>query len=265
MSVSPVPPEPDRPEADRVADSAAAELSRRDAGLEAYHEAENAADLPPDRMSQLRESWMSYGLIGLFVLVYAIELWVQFQLAGFNLRLRSDVLYTLGANFPMAFRQGQYWRLVTSCFLHLDVLHLLMNSMALQYFGPLIERSFGPWRMLLAFVLTGACGSLLSTLMHLGELYLSAGASGGLYGLFGVIFVAGKRYAKHMDPSFQTWLNQTLGALIIFSFVPGIDIWGHFGGLGAGLILGFFYRPRPRVDVVVYEDAGPATEAARPE
>ncbi|MEZ0368562.1 MAG: hypothetical protein ACAI44_05665, partial [Candidatus Sericytochromatia bacterium] len=43
---------------------------------------------------------------------------------------------------------------------------------------------------------------------------------------------------------FQTWLNQTLGALVIFSFIPYIDMWAHFGGLVSGLILGLLYRPR---------------------
>ncbi|PKL77761.1 MAG: hypothetical protein CVV27_04630 [Candidatus Melainabacteria bacterium HGW-Melainabacteria-1] len=194
------------------------------------------------------DGWMSKALIGVFVLVYFYQIWFNYQAVGFGLRfdkIDTRVMYVLGANFPQAFAQGEYWRVFTSCFLHLDALHLLMNSMALHYFGPMLERSFGPRKLLLAFVLTGVAGSLATTLMHLNTPYLSAGASGGLYGLFGVIFVTGKRYAEFMPPAFQTWLNQTLGMLVIFSFLPFIDMWGHFGGLLAGMLLGLFYRPLP--------------------
>ncbi|HEY9843253.1 MAG: rhomboid family intramembrane serine protease [Candidatus Sericytochromatia bacterium] len=196
------------------------------------------------RIQHLREHWMSYGLIAVFVLVYFYELWYSNRLGTRSMRIDSRVLLYLGANFPSAFMAGEYWRAFTSCFLHLDGMHLFMNSMALYYFGPLIERSFGPWRLLLAFVLTGVFGSLATILLHLNTPYLSAGASGGLYGLFGVIFVAGKRYRAGLPKEFQTWLNQTLGALVIFSFIPYIDMWAHFGGLASGLILGLLYRPR---------------------
>lgn len=192
-----------------------------------------------------RSGWMSYGLIGLFVLVYLAELWLNYQAGSASFKINSRVMFDMGANFPQAFQAGQYWRVLTSCFLHLDVLHLFMNASALHYFGPLLERSFGPWKLLGAFILTGMAGSLLSTLMHLNQAYLSAGASGGLYGLFGIIFVVGKRFKAQLPPSYQTWLNQTLGAMIIFSFIPFIDMWGHFGGLGAGLLLGLFLRPLP--------------------
>lgn len=188
---------------------------------------------------------MSYILIGLFVMVYLLELWVNAQIGGFNQKIGTRALVYLGANVPSVFMAGEYWRVLTSCFLHLDALHLFMNASALHYFGPMIERSFGPWKLLLGFLITGIAGSLASTLMHLQEPYLSAGASGGLYGLFGIIFVSGKRYAAQLPKGYQIWLNQTLGALILFSFLPSIDIWGHFGGLAAGLALGMLYQPLP--------------------
>jgi len=193
----------------------------------------------------IRAAPMSYGLIACFVLVYLVQVGVQFQLSGFNQRIGSETLYTLGANFTPAFAAGQYWRILTSCFLHLDLLHLGMNSLALHYFGPILERSFGSKKLLLGFLLTGTLGSLLTSLMHLNEPYLSAGASGGLYGLFGILFITGKRYRAALPPGFQIWLNQTLGLFVVFSFAPFIDMWGHFGGLGAGLLLGWFYRPLP--------------------
>lgn len=196
-------------------------------------------------LQELRAAPVTYGLIGLFIAVYVAQFLVQLSTAGLSWRIESAVLYQLGANFSPAFAAGEYWRILTSCFLHLDPLHLGMNSMALSYFGPILERSFGGKKLLLGFVLTGMVGSLLTSLMHLQEPYLSAGASGGLYGLFGILFVTGKRYRAALPPGFQVWLNQSLGLLIVFSFAPFIDMWGHFGGLLMGLALAWLYKPLP--------------------
>lgn len=188
---------------------------------------------------------LTYTLIGIFILVFAAELWFQFQNDGAAFRIGGETLFQLGANFAPSIQQGQYWRLLTSCFLHVDGIHLVMNSLAMSYFGPMLERNFGPVRLFLAFVVTGLAGSALSVAMHLQEPYLSAGASGGLYGLFGILFVTGKRYARNLPKEYQVWLNQNVGLLLIFSFVPGIDTWGHFGGFGAGLLIGTFIKPLP--------------------
>lgn len=222
----------------------------------------------PEREQALalfKDSWMSYLLLASFIACYAYELWLNYQLGIHNLKIDSRILVYLGANFPPAFAEGQYWRALSSCFLHADLLHLAMNGLALHYFGPIIERSFGPWRLLLAFLLTGVMGSLATTLIHMQDVYLSAGSSGGLYGLFGVLFVAGKRYRAGLNPAFQTWLNQNLGLLVIFSFVPSIDTWAHFGGLLSGMLLSLLYRPRPPAadDVVWVEDPEAGTDSAR--
>lgn len=209
----------------------------------------------------MRRTPVTYSLIASFILVFGLQFLVQLNSTGFSWRIDSSVLYQLGANFSPAFAAGEYWRILTSCFLHLDLLHLSMNSMALHYFGPILERSFGGKKLLLGFVLTGMIGSLLTSLMHLHEPYLSAGASGGLYGLFGILFVTGKRYRSALPPGFQIWLNQSLGLLIVFSFAPFIDMWGHFGGLATGLGLAWLYKPLPLSRAEMLEAQEMATEA----
>lgn len=189
-----------------------------------------------------RRNWMTGLILLSFLAVFAAELWFQFQLSGMGMRIDPRVLFTLGANYSPAFAAGEYWRVFSSCFLHVDLIHLAMNSLAFYYFGPLLERSFGPFKLLLAFVLTGMLGSLTTNLMHWQDAqYISAGASGGLYGLFGVIFVVGKRNRRNLPESFQTWLNQNFLLLVIFSFAPFIDMWGHFGGLATGMLLGLLF------------------------
>lgn len=194
----------------------------------------------------LKASPFTLGLLVLLIVIFLGEVWWQTQLGlplGFSIQGRT--LFEMGANFTPAFQAGQYWRVLTACFLHVDVLHIGMNGLGLFYLAPFIERNYGGVKMLLAFVLTGIAGSLLTNLIHLDSTYLSAGASGGLYGLFGIIFATGKRYKAQLPPSFQTWINQNLGLMIVFSFAPQIDAAGHFGGLGVGLLLGWlFLKPQ---------------------
>lgn len=195
-------------------------------------------------MQSLRATPFTFGLLIVLVAIFVLEVFWQTRM-GLPLSMGIDgrVLFELGANYTPAFQAGQYWRTFTACFLHVDVLHIFMNGLGLFYLAPFIERNFGGVKMLLAFMLTGIAGSLLTNLVHLDSNYLSAGASGGLYGLFGIIFATGKRYKAQLPPSFQTWINQNLGLMVIFSFAPQIDAAGHFGGLGLGLVLGAMLKP----------------------
>ena len=195
-----------------------------------------------------KETPVTFLLLALLAVIFIGEVFIQSQQgAGISGSIQGQVLFELGANYTPGFRNGEYWRVFTSCFLHVDILHIFMNGLGLYYLGPFVERTYGGFMMLLAFVLTGIAGSLLTNFVHLDEMYISAGASGGLYGLFGVIFATGKRYKNQLAPEFQTWINQNLGLMIVFSFAPQIDAAGHFGGLGLGLLMGWlFLRPQQR-------------------
>lgn len=196
-------------------------------------------------LGQTQGAWTN-ALLAVLVLVFLGQLYFQTQAQGFSTRISPLVLYQLGANHPLAIlNNGQYWRWLSSCFLHIDILHIVMNGMALRYLGRIVEEHYGARFMLLAFICTGVAGSVVTTFWHMGQMqYLSAGASGGLYGLFGVIFVMGKRYKAYLNPGFQQFLNQNLALLIVVSFAPFIDMWGHFGGLAAGALLGLLVTPR---------------------
>lgn len=181
-------------------------------------------------------------LIGVLALVFAYEMWVQVQHLGWAEAIAPQVLVTLGANYPPALLAGEYWRLLTSCLLHVDLVHLLMNSYALYLFGPMVERNFGRGKLLQSFLVAGMLGSLATNVLHRSEVgYVSAGASGAICGLFGIVFFAGKYHAKRLPKALQSWLNQNMLLLVGLSFAPNIDKWGHFGGLAAGLLLGWSY------------------------
>lgn len=123
---------------------------------------------------------------------------------------------------------GQYYRLLTSMFLHFGPFHLLMNMYALLMVGQQVERALGRWRFIALYGLAGLSGNLLS--YWFGGNSFSAGASGAVFGLFGAYFVIQKRL--RLDTSQMAML---IGINVAIGFViTGIDWRAHLGGLAAG-------------------------------
>ncbi|NTY61596.1 rhomboid family intramembrane serine protease [Mycolicibacterium sphagni] len=138
---------------------------------------------------------------------------------------------------------GEYYRLITSAFLHYGVLHLLFNMWALYVIGPSLEAWLGRLRFGALYGLSALGGSVLVYLLApIGA--ATAGASGAVFGLFGATFVLAKRLNLDMK-----WLVAIIAANLILTFtVPTISWQGHIGGLvtGAGIAALFLYTPRER-------------------
>jgi rhomboid protease GluP len=139
--------------------------------------------------------------------------------------------------------QGQLWRLVTPIFLHGNVLHIGMNMYALFVIGPVIERSFGWRRFLALYLLAGGFGNVLSFLFTAEP---SLGASTSIFGLVAAQAVYVYRNRTFFGKAAQPMLINI--AIIIFinlaiGLIPGIDYWGHVGGLIGGLIFAWLAGP----------------------
>ena len=139
---------------------------------------------------------------------------------------------------------GEYWRLWSVTLLHGSLLHLFFNMYALYLAGPIVERWYGSVRFVLFYLACAAAGSVGSFVFG-GDLP-SVGASGAIFGLFGLLLVAG-RVHKPVDRGSRMLVSQ-LGMLILinigFGFVfPGIDNAAHLGGLAAGAFLGALIPP----------------------
>lgn len=143
------------------------------------------------------------------------------------------------SNFgPFVLEGGHWWRLVTACFLHGNIMHILFNGYALYQLGPLIEHVYGPARFTILFVLSGIAGYLVS--MPFG--HVSVGASGALFGMIGAAIAFGKRrggtHGKLLRDAAIRWL--VIG--LAFGFIiPGIDNYAHGGGAVAGFGLAWFF------------------------
>lgn len=125
----------------------------------------------------------------------------------------------------------QPWRLVTSGFLHLDVGHVAINMILLLLIGREIERFTGPW-LFAAVYLAGLLGSSAAVLW-MNPLTPTAGASGAIYALLAVLVGVTARRGGDLRAPIVLVLANVVYSLL----VPGISLWGHLGGLAAGLFL----------------------------
>ncbi|PYQ56828.1 MAG: rhomboid family intramembrane serine protease [Acidobacteria bacterium] len=176
---------------------------------------------------------------------------------GYVLQLvTGDQVTELGANFGPAIRAGEYWRLVTSMFLHGGLLHLALNGWALFQLGSLLELLMGSPRMLLIYFGSGIAGSLASATFTQKP---SVGASGAIFGLLGALIAFLLRRRGALTPQGKSILMQLVGWAAInvfFGFsTPGIDNSAHLGGGAAGLLLGFLL-PEPRRSLPAPEYGG---------
>ena len=140
----------------------------------------------------------------------------------------------------------RWWSLVTANYLHGSLLHIFFNMMALRQLAPFIIREFGPWRFIVIYSLGGVAGFWLS---YLAGVKLTIGASAAICAMIGAILF----YSKSRGGAYGQALYRQVGgwALGIFLFgllVPGINNWGHVGGLLGGALLGYLlgYNERRR-------------------
>ncbi len=135
---------------------------------------------------------------------------------------------------------SEYWRLLGSAFLHIGLLHLAGNLLALAIVGPALERVFGWWRFL-AIYLVSALGGSVAVYMFGSPFGAVAGASGAIYGLFAATLIVVRKLG--LDARFMV-LAVALNFAV--SFAPGISLLGHLGGFVTGglLTLAMVYAPK---------------------
>ena len=152
-----------------------------------------------------------------------------------------------GANFGALTVNGQWWRLLSSTFIHYGVLHLGFNMWCLWSLGNLAERLFGNGRFLMIYILSGLGGSAASLVWH--PYVVSAGASGAVFGIAGALaaflYLARIHLPERAARNLLTSILIFIGFNLAFGFtVPGIDNAGHLGGLVIGALLGASLRYR---------------------
>jgi rhomboid protease GluP len=145
---------------------------------------------------------------------------------------------------------GDWWRIVTSAFLHENITHILFNMIALWQVGTFVEIIYGTPRMAIIYALSMVGSGLAIT--YLTPNVITIGASGAIFGLFGALAVGGFRLGERG----KSIMKQSTGIIVInllIGFIPGMNISmaGHVGGLVVGTFCGLvlFTMPRPPVAV----------------
>lgn len=173
-----------------------------------------------------------------------LVLFIAMCCTGANILLPdTDTLLKWGANFRPVTLEGEWWRLLTCCFLHIGVLHLLMNMYALLFIGILLEPRLGSTRFFVAYILTGIAASVTSLWWH--DLTISAGASGAIFGMYGVFLAL--LSSNLIEKAQRQALLTSIGIFVAYNLINGmkggIDNAAHIGGLVSGLVIGFAFLP----------------------
>jgi rhomboid protease GluP len=163
---------------------------------------------------------------------------------------RAGLYAAFGANFGPLTTDGEWWRLLSSTFIHFGLLHFALNMVALWDFGRWVESLYGSLSYALLYLASGIAGSLASVAWN--PWVLSAGASGAVFGVLGALLAYALKPGMGLAP--QELRRHRIVALVFIGYSlawglvgKGIDNAAHLGGLVAGFALGFVLaRPLPQ-------------------
>ncbi len=180
--------------------------------------------------------YVTYSIIAITVIFYVLQLVSESTLG-------TDLLILYGARINDQILAGELWRFITPALLHGSVPHIAFNMYALFSFGTGLERHFGHGRFFLLYLLGAFTGNVASFLFSTGY---SVGASTAVFGLLGAeaifLYQNRKLFAGQFGRAIQNVIF--IAAINLFlGLQPGIDNWGHIGGLIGGLMFTWFAGP----------------------
>ena len=158
-----------------------------------------------------------------------------------NPMAHGEQLIRWGSNAGRYTLNGEWWRLVSSMFLHGGMLHIAFNMIVLVQVGALVERMFGSLRFTLLYLIAGICGSLASVLWN--PMVNSVGASGAIFGIIGGLLAFVRNPENGVPPTIAKSLRGSITGFLLFNVAAGLiypytDNAAHFGGLAGGYIAG---------------------------
>ena len=191
----------------------------------------------PQRRAPADRPWVTYGLLGVTILVFIGQYLSESSLG-------MDLVALLGEKINQAILAGEYWRLVTPVFLHGSIYHIGFNMYALFMIGPTMERFYGHLRFALLYFLSAIAGNVVSYYLSPEP---SLGASTAIFGLVAAEAVFVFRNREFFGSQARSMLTNTLlivGINLAWGMTSsGIDNWGHLGGLGGGLAFAWTAGP----------------------
>ena len=191
------------------------------------------------------------GIITANVVMFLVSLAIDPRLGSFNpfdfLAPTNQSLLVLGStgSLPL-FQLQRWWSLIAAGFLHGGLLHLVFNMIALRQLAPLMILEYGTNRTIILYTLGGAGGFFISSLAGVS---FTIGASAAICSLIGALLYYGKSrggiYGRNVFSQIGGWAL----SIAVFGFlIPGINNWGHGGGMAVGVLLAYFlgYKEKKR-------------------
>ena len=171
---------------------------------------------------------ITYILIGLNVIMFILQFVFDKDIELIN----KYALYG-----PMVREYNEYYRLITSGFLHADILHISFNMYALYVLGSQLESYLGKYKYVIIYFFSLILGSLMSITFS-GTTSYSIGASGAIFGLMGSLLAFGYYYRVYLGEALKNQIIPLIAFNLVLGFVvPGIDVFAHIGGLIAGFLI----------------------------
>ncbi len=189
------------------------------------------------------QAWVTWAIVAINVVVFLVD--GALAGGGFSLFGGAGPLADAGVIYGPAVAHGEWWRMITSAFLHYGILHIAFNMYALWLFGPIMEQMYGHLEYAVIYLLCALGGSVLTILAA--PQTPALGASGAIFGLFGLAFIVSRRRHLLLGPQARAMISQVgtllvLNLIITFS-VPAISWTGHVGGLAVGALIGVLLVP----------------------
>ncbi len=192
-------------------------------------------------------AYVTWAIIAINVVVWVVDMAISGNLAGLTSLFGGSggPLVEAGAVYQPLISAGEWYRVITSAFLHLGLLHIGFNMYALYLFGPIMEDLYGHLEYVVIYLLCALGGSVMTILVT--PTQAAVGASGAIFGLFGVGFLVWRRRHLILNPMARAILSQ-VGTLLVLNLVitftvPGISWTGHVGGLVVGGLIGLLVPP----------------------
>ena len=177
------------------------------------------------------------------IIIYAnLLIFLIMVLSGFGfVSFNTTDLLNLGANYRPAIINGEWWRLLTSTFLHGGLMHVVANMYGLFFVGIFLEPILGKSKYLIAYLLSGILASCSSIWWY--DSTVSVGASGAIFGLYGLFlaFLLTKIFSPNFSKVFLSSILIFIGFNLLMGLTGGIDNAAHIGGLLSGFLIGIIF------------------------
>ena len=171
------------------------------------------------------------------ILFICLALYIIMGFYGGNIfEIEPNTLALFGANNITLVKSGEIFRLLTSAFLHVGIIHLIVNMYSLMIIASQVENFIGKAKFIFVYLMSAISGSLMS-LVFLEKNIVACGASGALFGLMGCLLYFGYHYRVYLSDAIRTQIIPIIIINLFIGFsISGIDNACHIGGLIGGYL-----------------------------